>query len=182
MIKNNKELLEKIDNDNSLEFLFFWSHKKTKQVTKTCFSQWYESPFMDNQENTYLTAEHYMMAEKALLFDDQFMYEQILLSDNPKDAQKLGRKVNGFKNDVWIKHRFDIVVEANYLKFSQNEELKSFLLNTEDQILVEASPNDKIWGIGLSETNIDAMNIKKWQGLNLLGFSLMEVRKRLQHI
>ena len=78
-------------------------------------------------------------------------------------------------------HRFDIVVKGNLLKFSQNEHLKEFLVNTGNRILVEASPTDRIWGIGMQQGEPGIEAPKKWNGLNLLGFALMEVRDELQN-
>ncbi|MDJ0633261.1 MAG: NADAR family protein [Xenococcaceae cyanobacterium MO_188.B29] len=75
-----------------------------------------------------------------------------------------------------LEYRSPIVVKGNLAKFSQKEALKEFLLNTKERILVEASPRDRIWGIGLGQNNPDAANPYQWQGLNLLGFALMEVR------
>jgi len=162
------------------EWLFFWKNTQTKRITKSCLSQWWMgNPFVvDNV--TYLTVEHFMMAEKARLFKDENTLKKILSTPSPALAKKLGRKVNGFNEEVWIKCRWDVIVRGNLAKFSQHEDLKQFLLKTEDKILVEASPYDKIYGIGMFESHPDAKNPEKWQGLNLLGFSLMEVRKILK--
>ena len=81
---------------------------------------------------------------------------------------------------VWKSARFDVVVKGNLAKFSQNERLKSYLLSTADRIIVEASPKDDVWGIGLEESAIDVINPRKWKGTNLLGFALMEVRDLLK--
>jgi len=117
-----------------------------------------------------------MMAEKARLFNDKQALEKILAANDPAEAKDLGRTVKGYKEDLWKKHRVDIVVRGNQAKFSQNEKLKAFLKTTGDAVLVEASPHDKIWGIGLEQSHTDAGNPAKWRGLNLLGFGLMEVR------
>ena len=100
----------------------------------------------------------------------------------PADAKKLGRTVKDYQDTLWKKHRFEIVVQANKEKFSQNNDLKTFLNNTGDNVLVEASPRDRIWGIGMGESNPDAMNPAKWKGLNLLGFALMEAREQLWNV
>ena len=94
--------------------------------------------------------------------------------------KKLGRLVKNYNDEVWIEKRFHIVVEGNLAKFSQNEDLRNFLLNTDDKILVEASPKDTIWGIGFDEFAPEAMNPSLWNGENLLGFALMEVRDKLR--
>jgi ribA/ribD-fused uncharacterized protein len=162
------------------KFLFFWGHQKSKDgsITKTCFSQWWGSPFTV-EGVVYKTAEHWMMAKKAELFNDAEIYDRIVAAKSPVEAKALGREVKGFKADVWTEKCYQIVVEGNFHKFSQNEELKEFLLQTKDRVIVEASPVDKIWGIGLTGDSDKAENPLLWNGLNLLGFALMEVRDQL---
>ncbi len=123
-----------------------------------------------------------MMAEKARLFDDRIMLEKIIQAATPKDAKLLGRSVSGFDAAIWEQHRSTIVIEGNYYKFTQNSALQKFLLATGDRVLVEASPVDRIWGIGLAEADPHASEPGKWAGLNLLGFALMEVRDRLRNL
>ena len=125
------------------------------------------------------TAEHYMMAEKARLFDNSAT-DAIVAAAHPGEAKKLGRKIRNFDQAIWEKHRFDIVVRGNLAKFSQHEPLKQYLLGTGDRVLVEASPHDRIWGIGIAESDPAAQNPYDWKGLNLLGFALMAVREQLQ--
>ncbi|MBE5981463.1 MAG: NADAR family protein [Paenibacillaceae bacterium] len=134
--------------------------------------------FVDGIE--YQSAEHYMMAEKALLFKDYEIREKILKSTDSKYAKDLGRKVKGFREDVWKENCYEIVKRGNYEKFGQNEDLKNYLLSTNSKILVEASPVDLIWGIGLDENAKDIKNPLVWRGTNLLGFILMEVRDDLE--
>ena len=179
-IRTKQDLIDYLNRGNHVKYLFFWGHQQQldNAVSKSRFSQWYESPFeLDNLK--YLTAEHYMMAEKARLFKDETMLSQILAATHPGEAKKFGRLVTGFKQEIWLEHRFAIVVRGNMAKFSQNPALQEFLLNTQERILVEASPRDCIWGIGLGENNPDAQNPYKWRGKNLLGFALMKVRNRL---
>lgn len=161
------------------KYLFFWGHQsKQNLITKSCFSQWYPAPFIVDG-NRFASAEHFMMAEKARLFDDQDILTKIINAPNPGAAKAFGREVRGFKQDIWEANRFNIVVNANLAKFSQNEDLQQFLLNTKERVLVEASPVDKIWGIGLAEDAENIENPLTWKGLNLLGFALMEVRAQL---
>lgn len=120
-----------------------------------------------------------MMAQKALLFNDKTIFEQIIQSKHPKQAKELGRKVANFDEKVWNEHRFEIVVNGNLAKFSQDERLKAFLLSTGNRVLVEASPVDKIWGVGLEKDDEKIANPLNWNGLNLLGFALMVVREKL---
>ena len=163
------------------KFLFFWGHTpRGSAVDKSCLSQWYEAPFLIDDED-YPTAEHWMMASKARLFGDEAVLEAILNSEHPGDAKKLGRKVRDFDQATWEAHRFEIVVTGNVAKFGQNPGLHNFLLNTGDRVLVEASPRDRIWGIGLDEKNPDAYDPGEWRGLNLLGFALAEARFRLRY-
>ncbi len=120
-----------------------------------------------------------MMAEKARLMGDMDTRTSILDTDDPRDIKKLGRKVRNFDSRLWDSHKFDIVVKGNYHKFSQNPELRDFLISTAGKVLVEASPYDDIWGIGLEASHPDASNPSKWKGTNLLGFALMQVRDML---
>lgn len=118
------------------------------------------------------------MWRKALLFDDAEVANEILEAKNPAQVKKLGRAVRDFTDETWNEHRYRIVLQANWLKFTQNEALKQRLLATGDKILVEASPFDRIWGIGRSAAT--AMQYRDSWGLNLLGKALVEVRSRLR--
>ncbi|GAA5215006.1 NADAR family protein [Corallincola platygyrae] len=178
-IRAVEELRDFINHGHKVKYILFWGHRKPKSgVSKSCFSQWYESSFEKNGV-TYRTAEHFMMASKAELFGDEEARLKVVSASNPGEAKSLGREVRGFDEALWNKHRFNIVVEANLLKFSQNPELSQFLLGTGERVLVEASPVDRIWGIGLAADDNAAENPNLWRGLNLLGFALMEVRSRL---
>ena len=161
-------------------FLFFWGHKPAKdgRITQSCLSQWWEQPF-EVEGITYSTAEHWMMAGKAKLFKDDEMLAKIIASKHPHQAKKLGRQVQNFDQQVWEEHRYAIVLEGNLHKFGQHDALKAYLTNTKNSIMVEASPFDKIWGIGMAKDNPKAQNMDTWNGLNLLGFVLMEVRDLL---
>ena len=179
MTYSNNQLIKRLESGENLKYLFFWGHQKSDRITKSCFSQWYPSIFIvDGIE--YFTAEHFMMAEKAMLFHDLNIHEQIVNCSKPGKAKELGRQVKDFDQKIWEAHRFDIVVRGNYHKFSQNSELSEFLMNTNDRILVEASPVDHIWGIGLAQNDAQAKNPNSWKGLNLLGYALMKVRDMLK--
>ena len=127
----------------------------------------------------YFTAEHYMMAQKAKLFNDKEIFAQILQVKHPNEAKQLGRKVRNYNEQIWQEKRFDIVAQANFAKFSQHPELKKFLLATKDRILIEASPVDKIWGVGMAQDHPHIQDPSLWQGLNLLDFALIHVRELL---
>ena len=162
------------------DFVFFWGHHKTKGINKGCFSQWWPCSFaVDNI--TYNCAEQYMMAGKARLFNDTYTLQKILESKDPATCKYLGRQVKDFNPEIWEEHCSQIVFEGNYAKFSQNKDLKKELLSTGNKILVEASPYDRIWGIGMTVDNPDCSNPSKWKGTNLLGFILTDVRTALKN-
>ncbi len=162
------------------EFIFFWKPDDSK-VDKSCFSQWQKSPFeVDVCDYSY--AEQYMMAEKAQLFEDDDIEEEIMAVTTPKKMKDLGQKVRNFNQQVWDKCKYSIVLAGNYYKFTQDKEMMNFLLSTGNKVLVEASPLDKIWGIGLSEEHPDVQNPNLWKGQNLLGFALMEVRDEIKRV
>ena len=121
-----------------------------------------------------------MMAGKARIFGDPETEKKVLQSSHPKQAKELGRKVRGFDESTWIRERYRLVVDGNLAKFSQNANLTQVLLGTGKRVLVEASPYDTIWGIGLAADHPNAEKPALWKGLNLLGFALMEVRSILQ--
>lgn len=171
--------IEKFQNGEVLKYVFFWGHTvKPGEVTKTCFSQWYPCTFVVDGV-TYNTAEQYMMAQKALLFNDKEIFDEIMSASHPKQYKALGRKIRGFDGKLWDEKKGQIVVDGNLAKFSQNKELGEFLLNTNERVLVEASPYDTIWGIGMSANAAGLENPQNWKGQNLLGFALMEVRDML---
>lgn len=174
---NIKWLTNRFENGDSLKFLYFWGHTKNndQEVGNFCLSQWFESPFTINGL-TYKTSEHWMMAQKALLFDNQEIFRRIIECDKPNEAKELGRQIIGFDEIVWKNNRFNIVCLGNIHKFNQNQAMGEYLLKTGNKILVESSPVDTIWGIGLTKESEDIHNIYTWSGLNLLGFVLMEVR------
>ena len=160
------------------EFVFFWKPNEENGY----LGQWFEAEFKeerDGDEYTFPSAEHYMMWRKALLFGDDEIAEKIYKTKSPKSVKALGRKVGNFDEETWMENNFDIVVQGNLLKFQQNPDLLDQLLQTGDKILVEASPYDRLWGIGLKADNPLAIDMKKWKGKNLLGKALMEVRKKL---
>jgi ribA/ribD-fused uncharacterized protein len=174
-------LINEVKKDLRPKYLFFWGHQPGApgQIDKACLSQWWPSSF-SIEGVVYPTAEHYMMAEKARLFGDNLTREKILSAGHPRTAKQLGREVRDFNEKIWGQHRYTIVVRGNEAKFAQNGQIKSFLLNTKMRILVEASPVDRIWGIGLAANDPHIENPEEWKGLNLLGFALMQVRAQLQ--
>lgn len=156
-------------------FAFFWT-------TKDYMSNWHISPFTIDGI-LFNCAEQWMMYAKAMLFGDTVIAKEVLAEPIPRNQKALGRKVKGFVSEVWEKECIAIMVKGCLQKFLQNQHLKEQLLSTDDLILVEASPHDTIWGIGLDEDYPDAVIPENWLGTNWLGIVLMEVRRviREQH-
>lgn len=168
------------------EMVLFWGHSPAinNVITDSCLSQWYKCKFTETYTSkdgatkkvNFTSTEQYMMFRKASIFKDYEIANHILKIQNPKTIKGLGRKIKDFDEAIWDKHKVRVVIRGNYLKFSQNEELKKHLLSTGDKIIVEASPYDKVWGVGMSRGNKGIYDLNKWKGENLLGFSLMAVR------
>jgi len=117
------------------------------------------------------------MHQKALLFNDTEVAELIMEQTSPRKQKMLGREVRGFDNNLWMSKCEEIMVTGLCHKFGQNTELEEILRATGDTIIVEASPYDKIWGIGMKMDDPQATDPTQWQGKNLLGKVLMEVRE-----
>lgn len=169
--------IESVNNGNNI--IPFWKTHGSN-IDEGCLCQWYKCKFYDPMDDIeYCCTEQFMMAQKANLFGDEESMIKIINETNPANIQKLGRLVKNFDPVKWDKFKYYIVVNGNIRKFEQNPKLKEYLLSTDDSILVEASPYDKIWGVGISEDNDDIWYPEYWKGQNLLGFALMEVRKML---
>ena len=157
-------------NDINDQYHFYWSGP---------FSQWQHSEFeIDSVQ--FNTAEQAMMYFKAKLFGDDAVAEEILRADDPGKQKALGRKVRGFDAKKWDEHKEQIVLTANRAKFGQNKGLRRKLFQTGDKQLVEASPLDTIWGIGLDEANARRTPPDQWPGQNLLGKIITQVREELR--
>lgn len=164
-----------------VKYIYFWGHNSYgQQLGKECLSQWYERPFTHNGI-TYPTCEHWMMYQKAMIFSDILIAKKILRASTPKDVKRLGRQVHNFNADIWDADKYQIVQQGNLLKFSQHKNLHDYLCQskTEDIQFVEASPYDKIWGIGMKASDPRAKNPHQWMGENLLGKALTDVRNKL---
>lgn len=151
--------------------VFFWG---------SYLSNFYESPFKDELGQMYYTSEQYFMAQKAIIFNDSKILAQILQKREPLACKKLGKMVHNFNPLVWDQHKYQIMIKACTLKFSQNPDILNDLLNTGSKILVEASPYDTIWGIGLKWDDDRVLDQSNWRGENLLGKALMDVRNNLK--
>ncbi|MFI7598919.1 NADAR family protein [Actinoplanes sp. NPDC049681] len=163
-----------------IKYVFFWGHRPQRDggIGTGCLSQWWPSAFTVDGVR-FATAEHYMMWRKALLFGDEEAAGRILAAGHPRQAKMLGRRVRGFDEAAWVAERYEIVVDASVAKFGQRAELREFLAGTGKRVLVEASPTDRVWGIGLAATDEGVGDPARGRGLNLLGFALMEARGRL---
>jgi ribA/ribD-fused uncharacterized protein len=178
--QSTADLLEGLAAGRRYEYVFFWGDTPGRDgtVDASCLSQWYAASF-DVDGVRYATAEHWMMAGKARLFGDHESEQQVIAAGHPDQAKTIGREVRGFETGRWQRHRFNLVVQGNIHKFEQNPALLDYLRGTGDRVLVEASPVDRIWGIGLAGSDERAERPAHWRGLNLLGFALMQVRLRL---
>ncbi|WP_432083375.1 NADAR family protein [Streptomyces sp. WAC 04229] len=181
VIDSREALLGRVRAGARIKYLCFWGHRPLPdgRVGPGCLSQWWPSPFTVAGVE-YATAEHWMMAGKARLFEDPEAERRVLAAGHPAEAKKAGRLVRGFDETVWQRERFAIVVEGSTHKFAADPGLRDFLLNTGDRVLVEASPVDHVWGIGLPATDEAATDPERWRGANLLGFALMGARERLR--
>lgn len=164
-----------------LKYLLFWGHQPERDgsIGRGCLSQWWPAAFVVDGVS-FATAEHYMMWRKATLFGDTRVAEVVLAAAHPHRAKTLGRHVAGFEQQIWDDHRYDIVVAGSVAKFNAHADLRAYLLGTGDRVLVEASPVDWIWGIGLAADDPRAADPAQWRGENLLGFALMDARTALR--
>jgi ribA/ribD-fused uncharacterized protein len=137
-----ENLIETYNSKKGLQYIFFWRADKTALSTG-CFSQWKKSYFVAGN-NHYNCAEQYMMGQKALIFNDLVTFEKILSANHPKQIKSLGREVENFNSTVWDNVKYSIVLNGNFYKFTQNNEMLKILISTKDKILVEASPWDKV--------------------------------------
>ncbi|MCS0604204.1 NADAR family protein [Streptomyces sp. LP11] len=173
-------LIRQVRAGSRIKYLHFWGHRPLPdgRLGASCLSQWWPSLFVVDGVG-YATAEHWMMAAKARLFGDAEAERRVLAAGHPAEAKKAGRLVRGFDEAIWRRERFRIVVEGSVHKFAADAALRAFLLGTGERVLVEASPVDRVWGIGLAATDDAASDPERWRGPNLLGFALMEARERL---
>jgi ribA/ribD-fused uncharacterized protein len=170
-------LLDWMRQGKRVKFLFFWGHQPERdgRVGRGCLSQWWPAEFVVDGR-TFATAEHYMMWRKATLFGDAASAEKVLAVEHPQQAKKVGRGVRGFDQSRWEACRYEIVLAGTVAKFEQHPDLRRFLLSTGQRVLVEASPLDRVWGIGLAADDPAAEDPARWRGSNLLGFALTQAR------
>ncbi|GGY81582.1 NADAR family protein [Streptomyces nitrosporeus] len=179
--RHQDDLLARVARGERVKYLPFWGHRPRPdgRLGPSCLSQWWPAPFTV-EGVAYASAEHWMMAGKARLFGDPEAEAEAVAARSPAAAKKAGRLVRGFDEEVWAGERFGLVVAGSVHKFGQDPALKAYLLGTGRRVLVEASPLDRVWGIGLAPDDPRAVRPDAWRGLNLLGFALMEARDRLR--
>lgn len=165
---------------NRPEFLLFWGHRPDMPggIDRSCLSENYVAEFEADGER-FPTVEHYIAWRKAKLFGDEHSAERILLAESPSKAKAIGRSVKPFDDAVWKPMRYEIAVAASVAKFAAHPELAQYLAATGHKVLAEASPIDRVWGIGLHADDAEAKAPERWPGLNILGFALMEARTQL---
>jgi len=158
--------LEKVE-----KFKLFWGGE---------YSQWHMARIYDPKfDMTFNCCEQYMMYCKALLFKNGDWAQRIMESTNPREQKKMGRQITGFNKEAWEEVALNVVQRGNYLKFMQNRTLLEMMMNDVKEgytTFVEASPFDKIWGIGLGEDDPDCLDRNKWKGLNWLGIAITNVK------
>ena len=168
--------------DSTKEYAFFLLRRdEEKKLPSDCFNRWYESKF-SIETREYWCAEQYVLAQKACIFEDAETFKNVLAAKSTHQISDLVRQVKNFDKVKWNQIAIPVLIYANYQKFIQDHSLLKNLLDTGDQILVQASPNDCIWGNGLSEDDPSAKNPNAWRGQNLLGFALMTVREELRRV
>lgn len=174
-------LLSSLAEGHVHSYRYFWGHRPTKDgsLGDSCFSQWWACRF-EIDGRLYTSAEQWMMASKARLFGDRAVLAEVMGTSDPAQVKSLGRRVQGFEENSWAALRFDLVTIGNVAKFGQNEDLRRHLLGTGESVLVEASPSDRIWGIGLGRDAPEAKDPRTWRGRNLLGFALVRTRAVLR--
>lgn len=169
--KSSEEIMSRAKAKSDEKFTFFWNGT---------FSQWVESPFeIDGVK--FNTAEQYMMYKKALLFNDFNKASQIMKTKKPNEQKQFGREVKNFDKVLWESNCKKFVYDASRAKYTQNPKMLTELLATKGTTLVEASPYDKIWGIGLAKHDSRVNSRSTWLGTNWLGEILTKVREELSH-
>ena len=176
-------LKQQYDSGTQPEFLFFSEmpagpHSSSAHMM---LAQWYPSGF-SVQGDQYLHAAHWMMVQKAKLFDDDEAAASLLTLKDNREIKSRGRHIVGFDQRRWDDNKYSIVVLGNLHKFSQHPILRAYISETRPMVLTEANPDDGVWGIGMQENAPGATNPHHWRGLNLLGFALMEVRDILSGV
>jgi len=174
-------LLDQIAVGLQPEYIYFWGHRPLPdRIGPSCMSQWFAAGF-EHDGQYFPTAEHWMMYHKALVAGDRKSAAAVLADPNPRTVKAIGRKVRNYDDKLWATRKYPIVIEGNVMKFGASRKLQDYLLGTGNAILVEASPYDDQWGIGMGKEEAEHLHDPaQWRGTNLLGWALMEARERLR--
>ncbi len=176
------EFVEPVHGEDE-KFVMFWRSRPHPdgKLAEECMSPWFERKF-EADGVTYSLVEQYIVAQKAMLFGDRANLRKIRVNTDPKDLRVISLRIQGVDNAVWQEFSHSISCTGNFLKFSQNPDMKAYLLSTGDATLVEASPYDRTGGIGLDRLDEDATHPDRWLGRNLFGYALMQVRDKLRSL
>lgn len=177
-------LKESLSKGARYEFINFYDFSKKDvkfdHLTNGCFSHFFPIEFCDKRGVKYSNCYQFMMAQKALFFNDHKIFNQIMKTDDHFEQKKLGRKVTNFDLNLWKEVSDDLCYEGNLYKFSQNEKLYEFILSfNANSLFVNCDPNDEMYGIQLTMDDQKAKNPNEWKGFNKLGFQLTRVRHTL---
>lgn len=191
-MKYTKEwLINEEKEGKTFKYRGFWGNKNDSELEKS-FSNFYKSKFeailYNGESFVFECNEQYFMYRKALEFKDYKIISKILVPGlKSSDYKDLGRMVQNYSDEIWNSVRYQAMVDGLMMKFSQNQKLKNYILSTNNELLVEASPSDVIWGCGFAKKDRQGKPLKQWRtpstwkGENLLGFALMEVRDNLRN-
>lgn len=186
MVKGNPSgytplwLRDQLQAGAKLRFLsFLRPNAPLGKIDRACLSPWYGCRF-EIDGIKYNSLEQYLKSEKARLFEDEDIRQRIMSTSDTETIKNLGREVRNFDEEKWTKVKFGLAVKGNLAKFGQNLSLKEYLLSTEERILVETHPYDKVWGVGLPEGHPAIRQPEIWPGSNLMGFALMVVRDSIK--
>lgn len=172
-----ESLRKAVRSGQTFRYRLFYGHtpRADGKLSDAVFSQFWPCSFTVGDVR-YVWAEQWMMASKARLFGDAEALARILAAKAPLECKRIGRQVRNFDESTWRTHRFELVTTGNIGKFGDDAALRAYLLDTGDEVLVEASPTDCVWGIRAGRNNPDAQDPLRWRGQNLLGFALMRAR------
>lgn len=173
-----ESLLKQKSNWDKDDFIFFGKIRESKQINKSCLSPWYISNFIIEDIDFKNLCQYILMCrmEKGHLYG---IKETINELGSPKEIKQYIREYKYYLPELSKEDIYYFTTESNFAKFTQNDDLRNFLISTKDKILVYISKRDKMWGIGIDNSSSDKINPLKWKGKNILGFSLMEVRDKL---
>lgn len=128
----------------------------------------------------YSCGEQRMMHCKAALFGDLAASERVLASPSPWSQKQIGRSIRGYDEAVWEDDRMPMMIEIVFQKAIQDDSTRAHLMATGTAVIVEASPHDPVWGIGLSENDPASLDPSLWKGRNLLGRAWMAAREHIR--